>query len=97
METAMQNQLEATDYRTAVRPADALDADVEAFNAAFEELELSWRWDRDVIAGLGATDDRARVDAFLRKHHPHLLKVYDAPFLVDLIVATKAHWGKQAQ
>jgi hypothetical protein len=80
------------------RGRDALDAEVDAFNAAFDELDLGWRWDRTVIEALApAGDDRARVAGFLRQHCAHLLKVYDEAFLVDLIVATKARWGKGAQ
>ena len=93
----MQHRIDTIPAQAVAHPPDALDADVEAFNAAFEELDLAWRWDRAVIAELGDGDDRARVDAFLRARCPHLLKVYEASFLVDLIVATKARWGKHIQ
>jgi hypothetical protein len=76
---------------------DAVDSEVDAFNAAFDELDIAWRWDRDVLADLGRGDDRAKVSAYLRERGAHLLKVYEAGFLVDLIVATKARWGIQPQ
>ncbi|MDH4180484.1 MAG: hypothetical protein OEV46_00620 [Betaproteobacteria bacterium] len=79
------------------RQRDAVDAEVDAFNAAFEELDIAWRWDRDVLADFGQGDDRAKVSAYLRERGAHLLKVYDAGFIVDLIVATKARWGIQQQ
>lgn len=79
------------------RQRDAVDAEVDAFNAAFEELDIAWRWDRDVLANLGWGDDRAKVSAYLRQCGAHLLKVYEAGFLVDLIVMTKARWGRRAQ
>jgi hypothetical protein len=79
------------------RSRDAIDAEVDAFNAAFEELDIAWRWSRDVLANLGPGDDRAKVSAYLRERGAHLLKVYEAGFLVDLIVATKSRWGTQQQ
>lgn len=82
----------------ASRAPDALDAELDAFNAAFDELDLDWRWDRAMIEELApAGDDRARVAGFLRRRCPHLLKVYDAGFLVELIVAAKARRGKNSQ
>jgi hypothetical protein len=96
-EATMQIRFDTIADHVATRPADPLDAELEAFNAAFEELDLAWRWDRAVLAELGTGDDRARVGAFLHERCPHLLKVYDAAFLVELIVSTKARWGKQVQ
>lgn len=93
----MQMQIDTIPPPMPSRSTDALDAEVEAFNAAFEELDLAWRWDRGTVEALGGGDDRAKVEAFLKQRCPHLLKVYDAPFIVDLIVATKARWGRQAQ
>ena len=93
----MQSPIDTIPPHVVRRPPDPVDADVEAFNAAFEELDLAWRWDRGVIEALGGRDDRQRVDAFLQARCPHLLKVYEPGFLVDLIVTTKARWGKQAQ
>lgn len=93
----MRSRIDTFPAHVATRPADALDADLGAFNAAFEELDLAWRWDRAVMAELGTGDDRARVGAFLHARCPHLLKVYDAAFLIELIVSTKARWGRQVQ
>jgi hypothetical protein len=84
--------------RPATRASDALDADLDAFNAAFEDLDLDWRWDRAVLEEAGPTgDDRARVAAVLERRYPHLRKVYDTGFLVELIVAAKARRGISAQ
>jgi hypothetical protein len=79
-------------------------AELDAYNAAFHELGLDWHWDADVWATLEPIDgDRERVCAYLRAHHPHLLKVYDAEFLGTAIVeikarqaATAAHLGRAA-
>lgn len=71
-----------------IRPV--ADAELDAFNAAFDELGFEWRWDRATMAELAAiADDRDRVRAYVDRHHPHLLKVYDAEFLSGLVVDTK--------
>jgi hypothetical protein len=78
--------------RTQANPADrqAADADLDAFNAAFDEIGFEWHWDRATMAELAAVDDdRGRVRTYVERHHPHLLKVYDAEFLCDLVVGLK--------
>jgi len=68
----------------------AADAELDAFNAAFDELGFGWHWDRATMAELAAiSDDNGRVRAYVQRHHPHLLKVYDAEFLIGLVVDTK--------
>jgi hypothetical protein len=68
----------------------AEDADLDAFNAAFDELGFEWRWNHATMAELAAiAGDKERVCAYVRRHHPHLFKVYDAEFLGALIVDTK--------
>jgi hypothetical protein len=72
------------------RVATEADPELDAYNAAFDELELEWRWDRGVmrdLAGIGAEKDR--IAAYLRAHRPHLLKVYDADALAAEIVEVK--------
>lgn len=67
------------------------DAHRNAYNAAFHELGLSFHWDgatyRDVLCQDG---ERACLRSYLETHQPHLLKAYDAEFLVDAIQAAKA-------
>jgi hypothetical protein len=41
---------------------------------AFAELGLDWHW-----------DGREPVRAYIEREHPHLLRVYDADFLVNAI------------
>jgi len=66
------------------------DADLDAFNAAFDELGFEWRWNRATMAELAAiADDKERVCAYVRRYHPHLLKVYDADFLGALVIDTR--------
>ena len=73
------------------RTIDAPSAEVDAYNAAFDELGLEWHWSRATLAELAAiAGDKARVCAYVSRHHPHLLKVYDADFLGELVAETKA-------
>jgi len=56
-----------------------------SYSAAFEELGLSWQWDP---ATYGSGRDGLR--AYLQKEHPHLLRAYEADFLVDAVESTRA-------
>ncbi|HSI55752.1 MAG: hypothetical protein ACAH21_11875 [Ramlibacter sp.] len=61
-----------------------------AYNAAFDELGLTWHWDAATFARLHAGHTgRASVQAYLEADHPHLLRAYDAEFLVNAIETTK--------
>ena len=69
------------------------DAEIErsAFNAAFYELGLRWYWDDatyDRLCGEGC--ERTRVHRYLESAQPHLLRAYDADFLVRAILDVKA-------
>jgi hypothetical protein len=66
----------------------------QAYNAAFDELGLSWHWDPVTFAGLprGARGVRAYVE----QQHPHLLRAYDAEFLVNAIESTRLRCAAQS-
>jgi hypothetical protein len=68
------------------------DADTEAhrqaYNAAFEELGLSWHWDRVTYACLPAQGAQG-LRAYLEQEHAHLLRAYEADFLVNAIETAK--------
>jgi hypothetical protein len=55
------------------------------YNLACHELDLSWQWD-PATYGSG----REGLRAYLQKEQPHLLRAYDADFLVEAVEATKA-------
>ena len=60
-----------------------------AYNAAFDELGLPWHWDADTFARLlGHGSDGVRK--YLETERPHLLRAYDAEFLVAAVEAAKA-------
>jgi len=67
-----------------------------AYNAAFEELSLSWRWDTATYAHL-QHHGHDLVRAYLQTEHPHLLRAYDADFLVNAIEAIKTRCFELAQ
>jgi len=64
-------------------PAARLASD--GYTAAFEELGLSWQWDP---ATHGAGRDGLR--AYLQMEQAHLLRAYEADFLVDAVESTRA-------
>ena len=61
----------------------------QAYNAAFDELDLQWHWD-------AATYDRLTdhgeggVRQYLETECPHLLHAYEPEFLVAAVEAAKA-------
>jgi hypothetical protein len=63
-----------------------------AYNAAFHDLGFRWYWDRDTYAQLTqqALDAAERIRQYLETFQPHLLRAYDASFLVSAIEAGKA-------
>jgi len=66
---------------------DPLSSELEAYNRAFCELELPWRWDaatfRELLAAAG---ERDCVSAYVERNQPHLLRVYEKGFLRDLVL-----------
>jgi hypothetical protein len=59
----------------------------QAYNSAFDELGLAWHWDRATYAWL--PDGPGRVRAYVEREHPHLLRAYDADFLVTAVENAK--------
>ncbi|MFM0738733.1 hypothetical protein PQQ51_15945 [Paraburkholderia xenovorans] len=75
--------------------ADAHDAEIHAqlcaYNAAFDELGLRFRWDAYTLVSLAAIDgEQARVAAYIETHHAHLLNAYSAEFLSQAILEKKS-------
>lgn len=69
---------------------DAVACHLAAYNAAFYELGLSWHWDDETFHALqGLECERDRIKKYMETHQSHLLKVYDADFLIDAIQAAK--------
>lgn len=75
-------------------PDLALDSEVQAqlcaYNAAFDELGLRFRWDVRTLASLAAIDgEREQIAAYIEAHHAHLLNAYSAAFLSEAILEKK--------
>ena len=67
--------------------SEAGDRELNAYNAAFHELDLHWHWDSATYETLlsHGGDGPARVRHYLRTRQPHLLRAYDEDFLVAMI------------
>jgi hypothetical protein len=69
------------------------DAHLSAYNAAFSDLGLRFRWDRDTLDALNEfTSEVARITAYIERFHSHLHKAYDADFLAQLILHKKSQY-----
>jgi len=79
-------------------PAQHLGAELDrnAYNAAFNELGLRWHWCSDVYGELlrERSEPDARIRLYLETRQPHLLRAYDADFLIS-VIREKAAQHKQ--
>jgi hypothetical protein len=67
-----------------------LHAQLSAFNSAFAELGLRFRWDADTLYTLAPIEgEAARLATYIRTHHSHLLKAYSIDFLCEAILGRK--------
>ena len=60
-----------------------------AYNTVFGELGLSWHWDLATYSRLQATGSEP-VRCYLENEQAHLLRAYNADFLINLIETAKA-------
>jgi len=61
-----------------------------AYNSAFAELGLRFRWDVETLRELASIDgDEARIATYIETHHPHLLNAYSRDFLCNAILERK--------
>lgn len=72
-----------------VSAAPAAETHRHAYNAAFEELGLAWYWDAGTYERLQAHDGNGVRD-YLQAEQSHLLRAYQADFLVGAIETAKA-------
>ena len=68
-----------------------------AYNAAFYELGFRWHWDQDTYDALQrhGTNPADRIQHYLETRQSHLLRAYDATFLVAVIEEKKAEHSKR--
>jgi hypothetical protein len=73
---------------------DSARAELErnAYNATFYELGFRWHWDSETYSELvrRRASDAERIHHYLSTRQPHLLKAYDAEFLVNVIQQKQA-------
>jgi hypothetical protein len=71
-----------------------LQAQLCAYNTAFAELGLRFRWDARTFVSLASIDtEQKRITAYIEAHHAHLLNAYSAEFLSQVILDKKrAHY-----
>ncbi len=75
---------------------EGIAAELEAYNRAFLELGLSWRWDAHTFRDLlRVAADRDFVGAYVERNQAHLLRVYDKSFLRDLILSAKDRYQRE--
>lgn len=66
------------------------DAHLSAYNAAFSDLGLRFRWDRATLDLLNEFNGEvARITAYIERYHSHLHRAYDADFLAQMILHKK--------
>jgi hypothetical protein len=71
---------------TAGKANEPLDAELAAWNHAFSELELPWRWDAKTFRDLKSiAADHDLVGTYVERNQAHLLRAYEKAFLRDLV------------
>ena len=78
--------------------SDPLAAELEAYNRAFCELELPWRWDVQTFRHLvSVAPDQDFVGAYVERNQAHLLRVYEKAFLRNLVLSAKDRCRQESQ
>lgn len=78
--------------------ADPLAAELEAYNFAFCQLELPWRWDATTFRQLlSLAPDRDVVGLYVERSQAHLLRVYEKAFLRDLVHSARERFRQESQ
>ena len=73
----------------AAKANENLEAELTAYNHAFCELELPWRWDANTFRQLlSIAADQDLVGAYVERNQAHLLRSYEKSFLRDLVNTT---------
>lgn len=82
--------------RTAGPANDPLATELAAYNHAFCELELPWRWDATTLSQLKSiATDCDVVGAYVERNQAHLLRAYEKAFLRDLVQAARDRYQRE--
>lgn len=83
---------------TAGAANDPLAAELAAYNRAFCELELPWRWDAPTFRHLlSIAADRDVVGTYIERSQPHLLRAYEKAFLRDLVHSARERCQRETR
>jgi len=79
--------------RKAGPASDPVTAELAAYNHAFCELELPWRWDEETLAQLkSVAGEQGIVGAYVERSQAHLLRAYEKRFLEDLVHSARERY-----
>lgn len=77
--------------------SDPLVAELAAYNHAFCELELPWRWDAATLMQLKSlATDCDLVGTYVERNQAHLLRAYEKAFLRDLVLSARDRYQQDA-
>ena len=77
---------------------DSLDAELAAWNQAFTELELPWRWDAPTFRHLKSiAADQDLVGTYVERSQAHLLRAYEKAFLRELVQSARERYRAENQ
>jgi hypothetical protein len=75
---------------------DPLDAELAAWNQAFCELELPWRWDAPTFRHLKTiAADQDLVGTYVERNQAHLLRAYEKAFLRELVHSARDRYRQE--
>jgi hypothetical protein len=95
---AMARANDVSESQRAARAADPLAAELEAYNRAFSDLELPWRWDVGTLRELlQVASPEDCVSVYVERKQAHLLRVYEKAFLRDLVLCAKERCLREAR
>jgi hypothetical protein len=66
------------------------EAERNAYNSAFSQMEIDWHWDAATYRELRA-DGGQPVRRYVERHRPHLLRAYAIDCLVNAVESTRRH------
>jgi hypothetical protein len=77
--------------------SDPLVAELAAYNHAFCELELPWRWDEATLRQLKSlAADSDLIGTYVERSQSHLLRAYEKGFLRDLVLSARDRYRQEA-
>jgi hypothetical protein len=72
---------------------ESIAAQLEAYNRAFSDLELPWRWDARTFRDLlQLAPEGDFVGVYIERNQAHLLRVYEKSFLRQLVHSARERY-----